>query len=49
MSLTDRVHLLARSTDTIVTFHFLTGHEDEVDGHFIATSVTFLYTFPHTA
>lgn len=46
VSLTDRAHSLPQSTDSTVTFHFLTGHEDEVDSHFIATSVTFLYTFP---
>lgn len=49
MSLTDRAHSLPQSTDSTVTFHFLTGHEDEVDSHFIATSVTFLYAFPDTA
>lgn len=49
VSLTNRAHSLPQSTDSTVTFHFLTGHEDEVDSHFIATSVTFLYSFPDTA
>jgi hypothetical protein len=49
VSLTDSTHSLPQSTASTVTFHFLTGHEDEVDSHFIATSVTFLYTRPDTA
>lgn len=30
-------------------FHFLTGHEDEVYSLFIASILTFLYTFPRIA